>query len=189
MRSIQEKLEHYIALLKKWQARINLVGKSTLEDAWGRHIEDSLQLSEHIPHGSNVLDMGSGAGFPGLALAIARSDLHVTLIESDERKCLFMRNVARETGTNVEILNERIESVSTERMVDVISARALASLEELLQYADPFRAHNSGLICLFLKGMRIEEELGAVRETHDLNFEMFPSRTNSDSCILKIKSF
>ena len=105
-----DRLRLYVDLLKKWQKTINLVGKNTLEDAWDRHILDSAQLSAHIPQHATLLDIGSGAGFPGLVLAILRPDISVTLVESDTRKCVFMQTVARETHCgNVTVLNDRVE--------------------------------------------------------------------------------
>lgn len=110
---LDEKIDAYERLLKKWQNTINLVGPSTLSEAKKRHFEDSLQLLKHIPVAAKTLyDLGSGAGFPGLVLAMAKPDLDVHLIESDARKCQFLKTVSRETETPVTVHNQRIESAN-----------------------------------------------------------------------------
>ncbi|MCB9963643.1 MAG: 16S rRNA (guanine(527)-N(7))-methyltransferase RsmG [Rhodospirillales bacterium] len=182
-----DRLRLYVDLLKKWQKTINLVGKNTLEDAWDRHILDSAQLSAHIPQHATLLDIGSGAGFPGLVLAILRPDISVTLVESDTRKCVFMQTVARETHCgNVTVLNDRVESVSPQVAYDVISARALASLENLLTLSAPFRTKNPALFCLFLKGKSAEEELSAAQNRFSFEITKYPSHTNPDACLLHL---
>ena len=123
------RLKTYLSLLEKWQPKINLISNNTLDIAWDRHFEDSLQLLNILPEGEKTLfDLGSGAGFPGLVLAIAREDLNVHLVESDQKKCSFLKTVSRETKTPVEIHNSRIETVSRETSPDIVTARALASL-------------------------------------------------------------
>ena len=125
-------LKHYYGLLLKWQKTINLVSPSTLDDAWNRHFEDSIQVVSYIPENMKILcDIGSGAGFPGLVIAIERPDIQVHLVESDSRKCAFMRTVSRETNlSNVTIHNDRIENVIGDIDADYVSARALASLNK-----------------------------------------------------------
>lgn len=182
------KLEHYVALLRKWQAAINLVSKTTLDDAWNRHVRDSAQLAAFIPKTAYYLtDIGSGAGFPGLVLAILRPDLNVTLIESDQRKCTFMQTVSRETATPVTILTQRIEAVNPVPKTDILTARALASLAELLDYAAPFYAENPNLTCLFLKGRTAADEISAAGTAHHFSHERFDSVTDPEACILKIR--
>ena len=182
-----DRLRLYVDLLKKWQKTINLVGKNTLEDAWERHILDSAQLSTHIPQHATLLDIGSGAGFPGLVLAILRPDISVTLVESDARKCVFMQTVARETHCgNVTVLNERIESVSDQIPYDVMSARALASLEDLLTLSAQKKKKNPALVCLFLKGKSAEEELSAAQNRFSFEIAKYPSQTNPESCLLRL---
>ena len=179
-------LEIYKTLLETWQKKINLVSASTLSHIWERHFEDSLQLLPHLPQTkSTLIDLGSGAGFPGLVLAICRKEtLDVTLMESDlGKKCLFLENVSRETFLRVTILKSRIESLSGIKG-DVITARALAPLYELLEYAFPLMKKTS--TCLFLKGKDAEKEIEMAKKKWEFCLEIFPSLTDSGGRILKI---
>lgn len=178
-----DKLRHYCALLEKWQKAINLVAPSTVHDAWTRHIEDSLQLSEHIQAGP-LIDFGSGAGFPGLVLAIVRPDLDVHLVESDIKKSEFLRTVSRETQTSVTIHNARIEDVSLDVEPQTITARALSSLKALLDYSMPFSGPDTVLI--FLKGEKAEQEIIEARQHYNFEATFFPSRTSPGSSIIKL---
>ena len=188
------RLETYAALLVKWQKAINLVGRETLPDLWRRHMLDSAQLGEHVsktrPDGSPLvlLDMGSGAGFPGLVLAIMASDAgrlwQVHLVESDARKCAFLSTVARETKTEVKIHRARIENL-TAFAADIVTARALASLESLLDYAEPFLMPSSH--CLFLKGATAADELTAAAKSWKMNIEQLPSRSGPAGNLLHIR--
>ncbi|MGH7060988.1 MAG: 16S rRNA (guanine(527)-N(7))-methyltransferase RsmG, partial [Stellaceae bacterium] len=142
------RLEAYVELLGRWSARINLVGRDSLADSWRRHILDSAQVLPLVPDGArNLIDLGSGAGLPGLVLAILGMPA-VELIESDIRKCAFLREAARVTGTEVAISRSRIEA-RVPQPVDVVTARALAPLDRLLGLAAPFLG--TGSVCLFLK--------------------------------------
>ncbi len=136
-RETEERLALYVALLRRWQRIKNLVGPSTLDRVWTRHIADSAQLVALLPEARSWLDMGSGAGFPGLVIAILLRDTAgaaVHLVESNARKCAFLREAARETGAAAVIHNARIENVTpTLEYVDVITARALAPLPDLLE--------------------------------------------------------
>jgi 16S rRNA (guanine527-N7)-methyltransferase len=165
-RGTLDRLEIYAALLTKWQARINLVGPATLPDLWRRHFLDSAQLipllekADSLPQdrgGRTLVDLGSGAGFPGLVLAIM-TDWRVHLIDSDQRKCAFLRQVALDCGVldRVTIHAKRIEQV-TGIAADVVTARACAPLDELLALAVPIVGEAGR--CLFLKGAQAEEEL------------------------------
>ena len=151
-----QRLMVYAELLEKWQKRINLVGPSTLADLWVRHFANSLQLLQHAGPWRNWADLGSGAGFPGMVVALASDDHAKTvhLIESDKRKASFLREVSRETRARVEIHADRIERVlpvlSSENQIDVVSARALAPLETLIAISRP--ALEKGAVGLFLKG-------------------------------------
>lgn len=180
-------LHKYAELLQKWQKAINLVGPDTLNNIEQRHFDDSAQLLKLIPETAlNLFDFGSGAGFPGMVLAMIRPELKTHLVESDHRKCTFLSTVSRETMTPVTIYNERIESLSTEAIPDIITARALAPLDKLLGYAMPWAAKNPDLILLFLKGARAEEEIDAARKGYDFTLEKFPSASDPSGCILKI---
>ncbi|MGQ0674196.1 MAG: 16S rRNA (guanine(527)-N(7))-methyltransferase RsmG [Hyphomicrobium sp.] len=187
-RETLDRLETYAALLRRWQSTINLVAPSTLDAIWHRHFADSAQLLSHIPHSaSGLLDIGSGAGFPGLVMAIlleGRQECRATLIESDSRKAAFLREVARATGVAVDILCARIESATTHAKVgqiDVVSARALAPMSRLLGLAQPFLS--PGAKGLFLKGREVEAELAEARKRWDFSVELVPSRTAPDACI------
>ena len=146
-------LEAYAALLEKWNRKINLVGRETLADLWRRHFLDSAQLLPLLPErppGRDLViaDIGSGAGFPGLVLAILGAG-EVHLIESDQKKCAFLLEAARAAGADVAIHAQRIEEIAGLE-ADVITARALAPLEKLLAYARPLL--RPGGCALFLRG-------------------------------------
>ena len=160
--SLADKLHAYENLLTQWQSRINLIGSGTSDNIYDRHILDSLQAEKLIPYGAAVADIGSGAGFPGLVLAIARSDIQVTLIEADAKKCAFLHAVSRETKVGVAIENFRIEK-ATQKMAapDYISARALASLDKLLRFVGPWVTQ--GAKCLFWKGENFATEIAEAR--------------------------
>ena len=180
-----EKLKLYQQILETWQKRLNLISSSTLPQIWERHFEDSLQLIPYLPSsGGALVDLGSGAGFPGLVLAIARPDLKVTLIESDLKKCVFLENVSRETNTSVIILNERIEAINNSLKYDIVTARGLAPLSFLLEYASPLMDVDAA--CLFLKGKEVENEIKESQKKWDFNLEIFPSLTDSRGRILRI---
>lgn len=186
-RETQRKLECYVATLTAWAPRINLVSKATLADVWDRHIADSLQLRTLAPPGPlRWLDFGSGAGLPGLILAATDPELRMTLVESDVRKCAFMRTAAIEMGVSVEILNDRIENLAPQK-ADVISARAVAHLDTLLDYALPHCT--AGTICLFPKGERVDLELTAAQKRWKMDVERIRSRTDSSASILRIGAF
>ena len=157
-RETLQRLETYAGLLVKWQAKINLVGPATLPDLWRRHFLDSAQLLPLLPAAAGTLvDLGSGAGFPGLVLAVM-TEWRVHLLDSDQRKCAFLRQVALDCGVvdRVTIHPKRIEQV-TGIAADVVTARACAPLGELLDLAEPFIGEKgTGVL---LKGAQAEEEL------------------------------
>lgn len=179
----------YKDLLDKWGARINLVGRDTLAGAWERHFLDSAQLLKLIPRGKRVLyDLGSGAGFPGLVLAILSPTLEVHLVESDKRKAAFLAEVARATGRarQVTIHATRVKNLpdKTRHAADIVTARALAELPELLDMAETLLA--PGGVCLFLKGAQAERELTLAAKHWKMRAERFPSRTDPSGLILRI---
>lgn len=182
-----ERLAAYADLLRKWQQRINLVSTATLEDLWRRHMLDSAQLLPLLPaNARSIADLGSGAGFPGLVLAILGSG-EVHLIESDQRKCVFLteaiRIVGLDPGRSPVIHNCRIETVS-DLEVDVVTARACAPLNQLLSYAQKFLWHDGK--ALFLKGAAVEEELTAAHKNWSMEVERFPSASDPQGSILRI---
>ncbi len=177
------RLQAYHDLLIKWQKAINLVSPKTLEDIWERHFADSAQLAIHIPENIKVADLGSGAGFPGLVLAVMRPDLEIHLVESDSRKCEFLKNVSRETKTKVQVHSNRVENIVAGIAPGYITARAFAPLEELLGLI-PESCRGAPL--LLLKGRQAQEEAAAAARKFDFDMEDFPSLTDPDARILKI---
>ncbi len=184
-RETLDRLEAYAELLRKWAQRINLVGGSTLDDLWHRHMLDSAQLRQHIPNDAQVLvDFGSGAGFPGLVLAIMGvPDVH--LIESNQRKGAFLREAARITGTPVTVHSARAESLSGWK-ADVVTARALAPLPILLEYAAPFVSPST--LCLFLKGRRVDDELTETQKRWNITYDIFSSLTDPEGSIVRLEA-
>jgi 16S rRNA (guanine527-N7)-methyltransferase len=178
-----ERLSAYLAVLQRWQRRINLAGASTLADPWRRHFLDSAQLAPLLPPDSpRLIDLGSGAGFPGLVLAIL-TPARVCLVESDARKCAFLFEAARVTGAQVEIENARIESLAP-AAYEVVSARALAPLRKLLGSASKLLASNGS--CLFLKGRTWGAELTQAEETWKMRATPIPSWSDPTGVVLKI---
>lgn len=187
-RETYDRLRLYIKLLEKWNGSINLVAKSTIGDAWNRHILDSLQLFKHSPAGAHWVDLGSGAGFPGLVIAIVARDwrpgLGITLIESDQRKVAFLSEAARCTETMVKIINRRSEDAEPLN-ADILSARAFAPLNKMMPHIARHMHHDGA--ALLLKGARHAEEVALARESWNFVCETFASQTDSDAAILKIK--
>ncbi|MBR9837601.1 MAG: 16S rRNA (guanine(527)-N(7))-methyltransferase RsmG [Rhodobacteraceae bacterium] len=187
-RETQEKLDHLVALLAKWSPRINLVSRTTLEDSWTRHILDSAQVFS-VPDVRSGLwaDFGSGGGFPGLVVAILAQELapglKVTLVESDQRKSVFLRTALRETDVDAQVLSERIEKVPP-LQADVISARALADLTVLLSYADRHMSRSGQAV--FLKGANWKKELEAARESWKFDCAERKSITDPNAVVLSI---
>ena len=181
------RLEAYVALLQNWNRRINLVSRASFEDVWRRHVLDCSQLMNFLPPPPTgrprlLLDLGSGAGLPGLILAILGAG-EVHLVEADGRKAAFLREAARVAGAEIEIHACRIEALKP-FPVDVVTARALAPLLRLLDLAVPFLGPEGR--CLFLKGARAEAELEAARSAWDFSMESHPSCTYSSGNILVI---
>lgn len=188
-RETELKLRRYHDLLNEWQGMMNLVSKNSLPHAWERHFEDSLQLLPLLPPGPAVLaDIGSGAGFPGMVLAIARPDIKVHMVESIGKKCRFLETVSRETDTPTTIHNVRIESVAGSFKADIVTARALANLSALLDYAAPWVKANPGLSLIFMKGAQADAEVSEARKTWAFDLKEIPSRTEADAKILILTS-
>jgi 16S rRNA (guanine527-N7)-methyltransferase len=180
----EEKLKHYQSLLLKWQAKINLISPETISHSWERHYEDSLQISPLISTNATVVDMGSGAGFPGMVLAIARPDLTVSLIESDKKKCSFLKTVSRETETDVSIFNQRIDQCTDQLSPDIVTARALAPLIELFNYCRPWIVKNKNIKLIFLKGRQYQQELDTLNNKYSFDVQSLPSKTSPDGVVL-----
>lgn len=183
-----KKLESYQALVKEWNSKFNLISKSTENIIWERHIVDSLQLIKFITQKDKILlDLGSGAGFPGVVLAIACQelypDLKINLVESIGKKTTFLQEVNKILNLNMEIYKERIENLKIGK-VDIITSRALASLPKLLEYAKPFCSNNTRLI--FLKGEKWVQEQEEARKKWIYKCEVYDSDTSEDGKILRI---
>jgi 16S rRNA (guanine527-N7)-methyltransferase len=178
------RLEAYAGLLSQWSIRINLVGRDTLTDLWQRHILDSAQLHRFVPATTrNLIDLGSGAGLPGLILAVLGVP-GVELVEADSRKSAFLREAARITGTEVTIRPCRIQAV-TPHPVDVVTARACAPLDRLLDLAAPFLAPDT--VCLFPKGERFAAELTLARKGWTMSVSVEQSLSDRRGVILRLQ--
>lgn len=182
------RLQAYEELIRKWTRQINLVSPATLPDLWQRHIVDSAQLfALHPKDGLRWVDIGSGAGLPGIVLAIlAREhaqDAHVTLVESDQRKAVFLHTAIRELGLNATVLAERIEAVSP-LGADLLTARALSPLSQLLTHAERHLAPQG--VALFPKGRTASDEIRAALANWRFRLEEYPSMTDADSRILRL---
>lgn len=189
-RETSGRLQGYLDLVAKWNPHINLVAPGTLADGWNRHIADSLQLwgLGALPSG-RWLDLGSGGGFPGMVIAILAQELapglKVTLVDSDVRKCVFLREVARSLHLSVEVVTVRIEAMPPAG-ADVVSARALAPLTDLIGFARRHMKPEGR--ALFLKGRNHQEELEVARKNWDFDCEAFPSQTDREAVILSIRN-
>ena len=183
--SILSSLDIYIELIKKWQKNINLVSKNSINDLWNRHVLDSAQLYSLLPapkKGLYIYDLGSGAGFPGMVLAImGRKD--IILCESNKRKCEFLKEVSRITNTNISIVNIRAQKLDG-RSALAITSRALASLDALLEISMPILREKG--VCVFPKGRTWKEELTVAEKKFIINYNTVQSITSSDSKIIII---
>jgi 16S rRNA (guanine527-N7)-methyltransferase len=180
----RSRLEIYLRVLEEWRVRVNLVAYSTLKDPWRRHMLDSAQLMPLLPSGPRrIADLGSGAGFPGMVLAIlGANDVH--LIESDGRKCAFLEAVSRETNCPVTIHYQRAETLPA-LAAPVVTARAVAPLKRLLPLVDCHLA--PGGTAFLLKGRKAEEELTECSKNWMMNLTRIPSRSDASGTILTVQ--
>ncbi len=184
---VLERLRAFVALLEKWQRTVNLVGRGSLGDVWRRHMLDSAQLGAHLPKDAKIIaDIGSGAGFPGLVLAITEADIGAEfhLIESHARKCAFLNEANRITGAGAVIHHCRMEDL-TNITADVIVARAVAPLDKLLQYAFPVL--KKGGQCFFLKGKNWREELTKTQKNWIMKESRLQSLSDASGMVLKLE--
>jgi 16S rRNA (guanine527-N7)-methyltransferase len=181
---LQQKLNIYHDLLIKWSASLNLVAKSTLMNIRQRHFEDSLQLVSMLSSKDKIVDIGTGAGFPGMVLALCGFD--VTLVESDQKKCVFLENVSRETSSNVKIVCSRIENYlpPKDKRFDVVCSRGLAPLSELI-FLSQHLIKESVSRGLFLKGANVGQELSEIASENLCRIQKIESSTNSSSSIIQ----
>lgn len=185
-----EKIKQYQILTEKWQKSINLIGRGTISDIWNRHFVDSAQLLPLLPEGGGTLiDIGSGGGFPGLVLAMLAPDWDIHLVESDSRKCSFLRTVSRETNTPVTVHEKRVEDVLEDEFLtpDIVTARALAPLDHLLTLTRPWVIRHPELLFLFPKGRQADDEIAAAQKKVLFTCEQHHSLISSESRILAIR--
>lgn len=185
-RETMEKLDRYCALLTEWQDRMNLVGPSTLPQIWHRHFADSAQLLPIAGRSRSWLDVGAGAGFPGLIIATLDPNARVTLVESIAKKCRFLETVKTdlELGDRVTIENCRIEALPVQRF-DVITARALASVDRLLGWCRPFADENT--IWLLPKGAKWADEVSDAQRHYRFSMTHSPSLTDQQAQLLLLR--
>lgn len=179
-------LEAYVGLLREWNAQHNLVSAGSLADVWRRHVWDCAQLARYVPSQARTLvDLGAGAGLPGLILAeMLRDQIHVTLFEATSKKARFLEAAAGAMALDVTIRNLRIEDAPPEKF-DVITARAMAPLPKLLSYAQKFVSKTS--ICLFPKGQNVEVELTQTLKSWKLRVLKHPSLSDPTGTVLEIR--
>ncbi|MEM5515681.1 16S rRNA (guanine(527)-N(7))-methyltransferase RsmG [Henriciella sp. AS95] len=185
-RETLELVERYVELLNEWRQKINLIGPREMDHIWFRHVLDSAQLIPMTGPGASIIDLGSGAGFPGLILACHAKQAggQVSMVESVGKKCAFLMDVVSKLQLPAHVENRRVEAL-TPKSVDFVTARAFAPLPKLLDYSEPWLSR--GATGLFFKGERWREELTDAQECWTLAYEAIPSRTSQTGVILKIK--
>ena len=183
-RETSERLDTVILTLDAWRKRSNLIGPREWPQIWSRHVADSYQILPHIPETANCVDLGSGAGFPGLVISAARPQGHVTMMESVGKKCAFLRAAIEAAGLNASVYQGRIEAAPPSD-ADIVTARAFAPLPKLLEYAWPWM--KNGAMGVFLKGERWNEELTDARQSWNFAYEAIPSRTGGSGVILIVR--
>ena len=186
-RESQVRLQLYAELLARWQGKTNLIGEASLKSLWERHVADALQLHAYIGGGEQtIIDLGSGAGIPGLVLALAYPDYRVILVESNGKKAAFLREVARQARISVKVLQERIESIESEPyrlLTPIVTARALAPLTRLLDLSHPMLDCGRGL---FHKGQDAGRELIEAAKSWSIQYIRHPSVVDPGGTILEI---
>ncbi|MBN9511075.1 MAG: 16S rRNA (guanine(527)-N(7))-methyltransferase RsmG [Alphaproteobacteria bacterium] len=179
---VAQRLQTFATLLLHWNRRINLIARGDAPLVWERHIDDSAQLAPLLPPRGGIVDLGSGAGFPGLVLSIV-TGRHADLIEADQRKCAFLRTAARACAADVLVHAVRAEAAELPPAA-VVTARGFAPVRALLPIAARLLAPDG--VALLLKGRSAEEELTAARGEWHMHAERFPSRTSPGATILRI---
>jgi len=187
-RETSDKLAQFAQLVEKWTAKINLISKPSIPHIWDRHIRDSVQLYQHAPIGNHWVDLGSGGGFPAIVLALMSQQdgrqTKFTLVESDQRKCVFLRTAIRELGLDTSVINDRIEKIAPLN-ADILSARALANLKMLVGFANVHLAEDG--VALFPKGSNWEAEDVDARKVWQYTCDPIPSETDPSAAVLRIK--
>lgn len=189
-RETADRLTHFAALFSKWAKTINLVPPSTFDDLWERHIADSAQIFQMAPQPLNWIDLGSGGGFPGVITAIFLAELGdgwVHLVESNNKKAAFLRTALSETGARGTVHPVRIEQApAVIERCDAISARALAELDLLLEFASPWADRNEKLKTYFHKGRDYRAEVEKSRRRWHFDLVLHESTIERDSVVLEI---
>lgn len=183
-RETLQKLDHYAAETLRWTSAINLVSKNSVAQIWQRHILDSAQLFPFGDAAKPWLDVGSGGGFPGIVMAIMGAD-QMTLVESDQRKATFLRQIARQLALPVTVLAQRVDEIAPQR-AQTITARALAPLTQLLGHAKPHVIESGAAI--FPKGRNFDAELAEAQQKWQFEFECHESKTDAEAKILTIRN-
>ena len=186
-RETLERITVVLSVLGQWSKTHNLIGPAERQHLWRRHVLDSVQMWKHRMNDTdNWLDMGSGSGFPGLVIGCCarESNGHVTLVESVSKKASFLRSAARKAELPVDVISDRVENVSRET-VNVVSARALAALPQLLEYAFPHL--DDGGRCVFLKGREVELEIQEAKKSWVFDHETHQSLSDDQGCVLVIR--
>lgn len=184
-RETLDKLIAYHDFLLKWQRKINLVSNTTLENAWERHFLDSAQLYPLLSYPNKpIFDLGSGAGFPGLVLSILGAS-QVSLLESDQRKCIFLSEVIRATNASAKVINERIENPKR-TLAMTVTSRACASLNQLLTFSEKLLDEDGE--CIFLKGKGATQEIEDAKKEWMFHVEQYSSIVDSEGSILRIRN-
>ena len=192
-RETYQHYQHYVATLQKWQASKNLIASATMPAVWVRHVADSLQLALHVDLGSRIVtDLGSGAGFPGLVLAILsasrRDGAQYQLVEANHRKCAFLRQIVLDCSLpNVRIVNARIEDVphdASYQAADIVTARALAGLSQLMAWSAPCMKEQG--VMLYLKGRNVDVELEEARQGWKFTLTRYASITEPEASIIHL---
>jgi 16S rRNA (guanine527-N7)-methyltransferase len=189
-RETEERLAIFVDLLDRWRHKTNLIAHSTFPSVWTRHIADSAQLIALAPDAKRWLDMGSGAGFPGLVIAIQLAGVPAAIVhcvESDGRKCAFLREAARATGAAAQIHPARVEAITPESLgpVDAVTARAFAPLPLTLELARPWMER--GAIAVFPRGESARDQIAALPEARAYAIETMSSVVNPKAAILRIR--
>ena len=188
-RETVDRLDALVSLVRRWQPVKNLISNKTLDELWLRHVADSLQLADLRPDVRTWADLGAGAGFPGLVIACTWHDTGriMHLVESNHRKCAFLQEAARTLGLSVTVHNARIEDAIPHLMtekIEVVSARALASLTQLIHYCAPLVDNHAE--ALFLKGQDVDKELTEATKYWNISAHMIQSKTDPDGRIVSI---
>lgn len=195
LKEMRPNLEKFSEFLLKWQKSVNLISPNTIPYLWERHIVDSAQLYSFIPDSARLLlDMGSGAGFPGVILAMVNQHLGgplktIVLVESDNKKCIFLNEVVRMFQLPVRVLNKRMEVVTSEdlngKVVDVLTARALAPVPVLLKLSQHIRTPET--MCLFLKGEQVDKEISEFYSQPNWEVCSYPSISDSKGVVIQMR--